>query len=111
MVVSFVLIHIVGKIKKINMLDFLYKIPYLKFNKKEIIPNGPGFYLFTYINNLFIVDQNGYEIIKFIDGKSNVKVIIDIFLRRYKNKRKKIKNDILKFILYLKKKKIIDFYK
>ena len=89
----------------------LDKIPHLKISKREVVPNGPGFFVFTYLHDLFMVDEGGYEIIKCMNGKMSIRKIVDKIQKQYRIKDKRqFKYDILKFISYLEKKKVVGFY-
>ena len=86
----------------------LEKIPYLKIDKNEITPNGPGAYIFTYIHELFTINEIGYQIMNFISGETNIRQIIDQLKDDYNSDG--IENDVFEFIDHLKDSGVIDFY-
>lgn len=86
----------------------LEKTPYLKINKNEITPNGPGAYVFTYIHELFTINEIGYQIMNLISGETNIQQIIDQLKDEYENEN--IEKDVLEFINHLKDNGVIDFY-
>lgn len=92
------------------MPKFLEKTPYLKLNRKGILPNGPGAHIFNYNHELFVMNDTGCEIVSLIDGKLKIRQIICKLERKHKKQNKKIKTNVLEFITYLKDKNIINFH-